>query len=126
MKTFELPVSDCGCFVVGFVDEGTVASMNTLEKKMPEFGVIVWYESEEAAKAAFKAAQEAHWPSSVETADAIRKDMIEAVISFIEGGRFLHDEAPPKLFATEVVSGIRRAFDYALSRPNRGGGDAGL
>ncbi len=62
MKTFELPVSDCGCFVVGVIDETTVAGMNDLEKKMPEFGVIVWYESKEAAKAAFQAVQRAHWP----------------------------------------------------------------
>lgn len=63
MKTFELPVSDCGCFIVGYLDEGVIASMNTDEKKMPEFGVIVWYKTEEVAKAAFHATQEAHWPS---------------------------------------------------------------
>lgn len=68
MKTFEIPVSDCGCFVVGMIDESTVGSMNTDEKKMPEFGVIVWYESEEAARFAFQAVQKAHWPDPVSEA----------------------------------------------------------
>jgi len=79
MKTFNLPVSDCGCFVVGAIDGTTVDSMNTPEKKMPEFGVIVWYETEEAANAAFKAATQAHWDSERPTTTELASNKREAI-----------------------------------------------
>lgn len=62
MKTFDLPVSDCGCFVVGAI--GPESFETSDGKPYPEFGVIVWYSTEEAAKAAFKAACDAHWPDA--------------------------------------------------------------
>jgi len=72
MKTFELPVSDCGCFVAGMISDDTIRDMREQPEMgvMPEFGVIVWYESEDAARAAFKAVQFAHWQKNAEpTAD---------------------------------------------------------
>jgi hypothetical protein len=61
-KTFELPVSDCGCFVAGEIGpdcfDPTRLGGN---KPYPSFGVIVWYEDKETAKAAFKAATGAHF-----------------------------------------------------------------
>lgn len=39
-----------------------------------------------------------------------RQEAIEEVIAFINSGHFLHDEAPPKLFATEVTAEIRKAL----------------
>lgn len=41
----------------------------------------------------------------------VRAKAIESVIAFIEGGRFLHDQAPTARFAREVVAGIRRQFE---------------
>lgn len=64
MKTFTLPVSDCGCFVAGQIDESIMRSPPG-EKPYPRFGVIIWYETPEAAKAAWVAASQAHWPESV-------------------------------------------------------------
>lgn len=61
MKTFELPVSDCECFYAGLM-EG-LPSMPEIEpgKELPKFGVVVWYSTPEAARAAAQAATKAHW-----------------------------------------------------------------
>lgn len=70
MKTFSLPASDCGCFIVGAIDRTTIgefADHDANGEELPEFGVIVWYKSEEAAKAAFQAVQKAHWPEETAT-----------------------------------------------------------
>lgn len=37
-----------------------------------------------------------------------RRAGIEEVIAFIQNGVFLHDQAPPKLFANEVTAEIRK------------------
>ena len=61
MKTVTLPVSDCGCFVAGKIGPESFNAPPG-ERAYPEFGVIIWYETKEAAKAACAAAVGAHWP----------------------------------------------------------------
>lgn len=39
---------------------------------------------------------------------ATREETVERVVSLIEGGHFLHDDAPAARFAREVVAAIRR------------------
>lgn len=58
MKQFQLPVSDCGCFVAGEIGPELFSQMDGL----PKYGVIVWYEGVDAVKAATVAASAAHWP----------------------------------------------------------------
>lgn len=63
-QTFELPVSDCGCFAVGEIGPDTFETGGG--KPYPKFGVIVWYSTKDAARAACIAASQAHWPDSGE------------------------------------------------------------
>ena len=56
MSTFELPVSDCANFIVGKLDKSIFD-----DPTKPEFGVVVWYKTEDAAKAAAAAVIKAHW-----------------------------------------------------------------
>lgn len=56
-KSFQLPVSDCGCFVAGKISAATFEGDNN----WPEHGVLVFYRTEEAAKEAIQAAVSAHW-----------------------------------------------------------------
>lgn len=58
-KQFELPVSDCRLFVGGEI--GPDAFDDNGNRPYPKFGVIIWYESQELAKAAVKAVVQAHW-----------------------------------------------------------------
>lgn len=60
MKMFELPVSDCGCFVAGLLDDVPKPEMPNGEEP-PRFGVVIWYKTKEASKAACDAAVKAHW-----------------------------------------------------------------
>lgn len=62
MKTFELPVSKCGQFVGGEIDDNTVAQHRDAENTLPKYGIIIWYEDLEHAKAALQAVMDAHWP----------------------------------------------------------------
>lgn len=62
MKTFELPVSDCGHFVGGELTEDTIAQHRDAETDTPKYGVIVWYRGKEHVKAALQAVMDAHWP----------------------------------------------------------------
>lgn len=59
-STVTLPVSDCGRFVAGRIGPEDMVREGA-EGELPPFGVIIWYESEAAAKAAVKAVTEAHW-----------------------------------------------------------------
>lgn len=56
MKKFELPVSDCGDFMAGEIDKSIFD-----DPTKPKFGVVIWYESMEAAKLATQAVIAAHW-----------------------------------------------------------------
>lgn len=58
MQTFTLPVSDCGLFAGGEIGPDV---FDTQPKPVPRYGVIVWYESKELAKAALLALIET-WP----------------------------------------------------------------
>lgn len=58
MKQFQLPVSDCGCFVVGEIGPEIFSRF----EGVPKYGVVVWYKSLDAVKAASAAASDAHWP----------------------------------------------------------------
>lgn len=60
MKTFTAPVSDCGHFIAGYIDEKTVASYME-GGEIPKYGIIVFYKTKEAAKAAANAVCDAHW-----------------------------------------------------------------
>jgi len=60
MKTFELPVSDTGNFIVGVLTDETISQLRG-GGSLPEHGIIVWYRDKETAKAAFQAAVNAHW-----------------------------------------------------------------
>jgi len=62
LKTFELPVSDCGYFVAGEI--GPESFETNSNQPYPKYGVIVWYETKEAAKAATISAVRAHWTSA--------------------------------------------------------------
>lgn len=62
MKTMTMPVSDCGCFVGGVLDDDTISSFRSHEPNLPKFGIVIWYESQEAIQAAMKAVSDAHWP----------------------------------------------------------------
>jgi hypothetical protein len=57
MKTFELPVSDCGMFIAGVINETTFADMDD----KPEHGVVIWYKDVDTMRAAMKALMESHW-----------------------------------------------------------------
>jgi hypothetical protein len=61
MKTFEIPASDCGCFVGGYLSGDVIADM--AENGAPEHGIVIWYKDKETMLAAMKAVQEAHWPT---------------------------------------------------------------
>ena len=61
MKTFEIPVSDCGQFVGGELDDNTIAQYRDTEKPLPKHGIIIWYENSEHARAALQAVMAAHW-----------------------------------------------------------------
>jgi hypothetical protein len=58
-KTVELPISDCGYFVAGELPD--VAAHGLFDTAPPKYGVIIWYEDKETAKAACIAASKAHW-----------------------------------------------------------------
>jgi hypothetical protein len=63
-KTFELPVSDCGCFTAGELPASAAAELLEAfedNRAPPKYGVIVWYKDKETAKAACIAATKAHW-----------------------------------------------------------------
>lgn len=60
MKMFEIPVSDCGIFAAGIINELAKPEMPS-GKKPPEFAVVIWYETKECAQAACQAAVKAHW-----------------------------------------------------------------
>lgn len=60
MKTFEVPISDCGCFIVGEIGPD-VFDPPPNGKAYPKFGIIIWYESSEAVGEAAGAACAAHW-----------------------------------------------------------------
>lgn len=62
MKTFELPVSKCGQFVGGTINDDTIAQHRDTENPLPEHGIIIWYDDLEDARAALKAVMDAHWP----------------------------------------------------------------
>lgn len=65
MKTFELPVSKCGQFVGGELDDNTIAQHRGMENPLPKHGIIIWYEDLEDAKAALQAVMDAHWPQEI-------------------------------------------------------------
>jgi hypothetical protein len=44
-------------------------------------------------------------------ADEIRRQTIAECVAFIRNGRFLHDKAPPKLFADEVTKRMLEHFE---------------
>ncbi len=58
MKTFELPISDCQCFVVGEIGPDVFSRIG---KPLPKRGIIIWYEEKEAGVAACKAVAQAHY-----------------------------------------------------------------
>ena len=60
MKMFQLPVSDCDAFVAGVID-GTCFEPDIDGASKPKHGIIIWYRSQEACKAALRAAVDAHW-----------------------------------------------------------------
>lgn len=60
MKTFELPVSDCGWFVAGDLTDFPQPNPQPGEEP-PKYGVIVWYKDKEAIRVACAAATNAHW-----------------------------------------------------------------
>lgn len=43
----------------------------------------------------------------------VRRQTIEEIIDMIAGGSFLHDQAPPKLFANELIRAIKSKFDLS-------------
>lgn len=57
MKTFELPISDCGFFVGGEINAGSF----DMGEPTPRHGIIIWYEDKETCKAALQAVMNAHW-----------------------------------------------------------------
>jgi len=100
MKTFELPVSDCGCFVVGYITDDTVSSMFTHRPgPAPEFGVIVWYKDEEAAKAAFRAAQDAHWTTVSADRATVGADAVRDIVARFHRNACYPDAMPHELDA---------------------------
>lgn len=62
VKTFKLPVSDCGDFVVGQINADTFK-----DDTKPEFGIVVWYKSKELAKLAAQSVMSAHWGNKMPT-----------------------------------------------------------
>lgn len=64
-KTVTLPISDCECFIAGEIDNfyPPLIDPPTLAqgKAPPKYGVIIWYENKETAKAAAIAVTSAHW-----------------------------------------------------------------
>ena len=62
-KLFQLPVSDCGCFVGGIID-ASIFEKAPEDVPWPACGIIVWYESEDACREAMQAAMKAHWPEA--------------------------------------------------------------
>ena len=57
--TFQLPVSDCGYFCAGEIGPDSFDTDGN--GPYPKYGVIVWYESKEAAREALVATTQAHW-----------------------------------------------------------------
>lgn len=66
MKTFNLPVSDVGMFIVGEIGPDAFTNDRGMGPT-PKYGVIVWYESLDVAKEAFAYTCEAHWPGDDRT-----------------------------------------------------------
>jgi hypothetical protein len=66
MKTFTLPVSDCGMFVAGEIGPDVFTDDRGMGP-VPKHGVIIWYESKEACKEAFANVCGAHWPDDERT-----------------------------------------------------------
>lgn len=58
MKTFELPVSDCGCFVAGELGD---LHPPEHDGEIMKYGVVVWYRDRDTARVAAIAATQAHW-----------------------------------------------------------------
>jgi hypothetical protein len=61
MKTFTLPVSDCGCFHAGEL-AGDIVPVPA-NGETPQFGVVIWYRDKELAETAFIAARDAMFTS---------------------------------------------------------------
>lgn len=53
-ETVNLPVSDCGCFTAGIINEGSFVPPFG-EKALPMYGVIIWYENRDLAEIAMRA-----------------------------------------------------------------------
>jgi hypothetical protein len=62
MKTFTLPVSDCGCFVAGELNESKLSAEIMDQGDPPRYGVVIWYRDKDVAREAVIAASQAHWP----------------------------------------------------------------
>jgi len=60
MKTFTAPVSDCGHFIAGYIDEKSIASYMG-GGDIPKYGIVVFYKTKETAKNAVNAVCDAHW-----------------------------------------------------------------
>lgn len=68
----------------------------------------VWKSVKAQNEAALAIVQHALDEPAVDGWQAGAEAMREECIRYIDGGSFLHDQAPPRLFANQVIAGLRR------------------